>query len=73
MGRILDTRFEVTKSRLNFESFDMEMEINSQDMEVVAPFFLNKDIHDKIVTNECNKIGKSRGDLTKEEEKASIG
>ena len=26
----------MTKSRLNFVSFDMEMEIDSQDMEVVA-------------------------------------
>ena len=73
VGRILDTRFEVTKSRLNFESVDMEMEINLQDMEVVAPFSFDEDIHDKIVTNECNKIGRSRGDLIKEEEKALIG
>ena len=29
VGRILDTRFEVTKSKLNFVSFDTEMEINS--------------------------------------------
>ena len=38
VGRILDTRFKVTKSRLNFVSFDMEMEINLHDVEVVAPF-----------------------------------
>ena len=53
VGRMLDTRFEVTKSRLNFVSFDMEMEINLQDMEVVAPFSFDEDICDKIGTNGC--------------------
>ena len=38
--RILDTRLEVTKSRLNFVLFDMEMEINLQDMEVVSSTIL---------------------------------
>ena len=51
----------------------MEMEINSQDVEVVAPFFFDEDIHDKSGTNECNKIGRSGGDLIKEEEKALTG
>ena len=32
----MGTRFKVTKSRLNSESFDMEMNINLHDMEVVA-------------------------------------
>ena len=54
VGKILDTRFEVTKSRLNFVSFDMEMEINLHDMEVVASFSFDGDIHGKIGTNECN-------------------
>ena len=31
VGRILDTRFEVTRSKLNSVSFDMEMEINLHD------------------------------------------
>ena len=62
-------RFEVTKSRLNFVSFHTEMEINLQDMEVAAPFSFDEDIHNKIGTNECNKIGS----LIKEEEKAIIG
>ena len=63
VGRILDTRFEVTKSRLHFVSFDMEMEINSQDMEVVAPFSFDDDSHVKIGTNECNKIDRNGEDL----------
>ena len=48
----------------------MEMVINLQDVEVVAPFSFNKDIHDKIGTNECNNIGRSGRDIIKEEEKA---
>ena len=53
VGRILDKGFEVTKnSRLKFVSFNMEMEINLQDMEVVAPFSFDEDIHDKIGTND---------------------
>ena len=48
MGRILDTRFKVTKSRLNFESFDMEMDINVHVMEVVASFSFDEETHDKI-------------------------
>ena len=51
----------------------MKMEINSQDMEVVAPFSFDEDIQDKIWTKECNKIGRSRGNLIKEEEKALTG
>ena len=51
----MDTRFEVTKSRLNFVLFDMEMEMNSQGVEVVSPFSFDEDIHDKIGTNECRE------------------
>ena len=40
---------------------------------MVAPFSFDKDIHDKSGTNECNKIGRSGGDLIKEEEKALTG
>ena len=40
LGRILDTRFEVTKPRLNFVSFDMKMEINLHDMEAVCSTIL---------------------------------
>ena len=72
-GENLDTRFEVTKSRLNSVSFYVEMEMYSHDMEVVAPFSFDKDIHDKIGTNKCNKFGRSGGDLIKEEEKALTG
>ena len=39
---------------------------------MVAPFSFDKDIHDKIGTNECNKIGRSGGDLIKKEENAVI-
>ena len=64
----------MTKSRLNFVSINMEMEINSHDMEVVATFYFDKDItHDKIGTKKCNKFGRSGGDLIKEEEKALTG
>ena len=73
VGRILDTRFKVTKSRLNFESFDMEMDINLHVMEVVAPFSFGKETHDKIGTNECNEFGRSEGDLIKEEKKTLTG
>ena len=66
VGRILDTRFKVTKSRLNFESFDMEMDINSHVMKVVAPFSFDEETRDKIGTNKYNEFGRSRGDLIKE-------
>ena len=57
VGRILDTRFEVT-TKLIFSSFDMEIEIDLYDMKVVAPFSFDEDIiHDKIGTNKCNKFG----------------
>ena len=52
-------RFKVTKSRLNFESFDMEMDINSHLMEVVAPFSFDKKTHDKIGTNTFPRQGGS--------------
>ena len=73
VGRILDTRFEVTKFRLNFVSFDMEMEIKSQDVEVVVPFSFDEDICNKIRTNDYNKVGRSGGDPIKEEEKGLTG
>ena len=73
VGRILDTRFEVTRTTLNLESFVMEMELESHDMEMVVPISSDEDIHDKIGTNECNKFGRSGGDVIKEEEKASTG
>ena len=73
VGRILDTRFEVTRTTLNLKSFDMEMELDSYDMEMVVPISSDEDIHDKIETNECNKFGRSGGDVIKEEEKASTG
>ena len=38
LGRILDTRFGVTRTALNLGSFDVEMESDSYDMEMVAPF-----------------------------------
>ena len=50
VGKILDTRFEVTKSILNFESFDMEIDINLHVMEVVASFSFDGETHDKIGT-----------------------
>ena len=73
VGRILDTIFKVTKSRQNFELFDMEMVINSHVMEVVAPFSFDKETHGKIATNKCNEFARSGGDLIKEEEKALTG
>ena len=41
----------------------MEVDIDLHDMEVVAPFSVDRDIHDKIGTNKCNKFGRSGGDL----------
>ena len=73
VGGILDTRFEVTRAKLNFAWFDRNMEIDPYDMEMVAPFSFDKDIHDKIGTNECNTVGRSGGDVIKEEKKSSIG
>ena len=49
------------------------MDFKSHDMEVVAPFSFDKDIHDKIGTNQCNKFGRSGGNLIKEEEKVLTG
>ena len=63
VGRILDTRFEVTRTKLNYVPFDMKMEIDLRDMEVVATFSFGEDIHDKIRTNECNKFGKNQGSV----------
>ena len=51
----------------------MEMELDSYDMEMVAPFSFDEDIHDKIGTNECNTIGRSGEDVIKEEKKSSTG
>ena len=53
VGRLLDIRFEVTRTKLNFVLFDMEMEIDLRDMEVVASFSFDKDIHNKIGTHQC--------------------
>ena len=39
-------------------------------MKVVAPFSFDKNIHDKIGSNECDKFGRSGGDVIEEEEKA---
>ena len=47
-GRIFDTRFEATRTKLNFALFDTNMELDSYDMETVAPFFFDEDIHNKI-------------------------
>ena len=58
---------------LNLESVDVEMEVESYDMDMVVPKSSDKDINDKIETNECNKFGRSRGNVIKEEEKASTG
>ena len=41
VGRILGTRFEVTRTTLDLESFDVELEFDSYDMEMVAPFFFD--------------------------------
>ena len=51
----------------------METEFDLSDMEMAAPFSFNEDIHDKIGTNECNIIGRSGGDVIKEEKKSAIG
>ena len=70
VGRILDTRFVVTRTTHNLGSFDVEMRSDSDDMEGVALFSFDEDIdedtHDKIGTNECNKVGRSGGELIKE-------
>ena len=42
-------------------------------MKLVAPFSFDEDIHDKIGTNECNKFGRSGGDIIKKKEKALTG
>ena len=63
--RILDTRFEVTRNKLNFALFDTNMELDSYDMGMVAPFSFDEDVHDKIGTNECNTIGRIKGDIIK--------
>ena len=92
-GRILDTRFEVTRATLNLGLFDVEMELDSYvmkmvapfsfddveiefdlyDVETVAPFSFDEDIHNNIGANKCNTIGRSGGDVIKEEKKPSTG
>ena len=72
MERILNTRFEVTRTKLNSGSFDMEIELDLYDMEIAAPFSFNEDIYEKIGTNECNTIGKSGEDIIEEEQKSSL-
>ena len=42
-------------------------------MEVVSLVSFNENIHDKIGTNECNKFGRSGGDIIKKKEKALTG
>ena len=39
----------------------------------MVAFSFDEDIHDKIGTNECNKIGRNGEDLIKEEENAVTG
>ena len=51
----------------------MEMELESYDMEMAAPFSFNKDIDDKIGTNKWNTIDRSEEDAIKEEKKTSTG
>ena len=58
---------------LNVESFDMETKLESYDLTIVVPISSDEDIHNKIETNERNKFGRSGGDVSKEEEKASKG
>ena len=67
----MDTRFEVTVTKLKFALFDTNMELNSYDMEMVALLSFDKDIHNKIGTKECNTIGRSEGDVIKEEKMSS--
>ena len=69
----MDTRFEVTRTKLNLGLFDMEMELDAYDMKMVAPFSFDIGIHDKIKTNEYNAIGRSDEDIIKEEKKSSTG
>ena len=73
VGRILDTRFEVTRTTLNLGSFDVEMEFDSYDMEMVSPFSFGKDIHDEIGTNKCSTISRSGGDVVEKEKKFATG
>ena len=46
---------------LNLESFDMETKLESYDLKSVVPISSDKDIYNKIETNERNKFGKSGG------------
>ena len=56
MGRILDTRFEVT-TKLIFLSFDMEIEIDLHDMKMVTLFSSDGDIiHNKIGKKQMQQI-----------------
>ena len=73
MGRILDTRFEVAGSKLNLESFDMELELDLYHMKMIVPISSDEESHKKIGTNKCNNFGRNRGDVIKEEEKTSTG
>ena len=67
VGRILDTRFESSKTRtsMNLESFDIAMDLYSYDMEMVVPISSDEYIQDKIGTNKCNEFGSSGGDIKK--------
>ena len=73
VGRILDTRFEVTRTKLNFALFDTIIELDLCDMEMVTPFSFDEDIHDKSGTNEYNTTGRGEGDVIKEEMESSTG
>ena len=66
-------RFQATRTTLNLKSFDVEMEGVSYVVEMVVSNSSDEDIHDKIGTNECNKFGRSQGNVIKEAEKASTG
>ena len=73
VGRILDTRFEVTRTKLNFALVDTNMELDSYDIQMVAPFSFDKDIHDKIGTNGCKFAEVKEMSLFKEGEKSPTG
>ena len=51
----------------------LEMELDPYNMEMVAPFLFDKDVHNKIKTNECITICRSGGDVIKEEKRSSTG
>ena len=52
----------MTRTKMNFVLFDMEIESDSYDLEMVVRCYFYEDIHDKIRRNKCNKFGRSGGD-----------